>query len=83
MSFTETLEKLENRAKELEEMMAQSLANHNVLIGHATEIKNVIRMMTEAAEVIAPNNLCTKSLEAVETVVDEFSSSETTVVTAD
>lgn len=72
--FSTLLEDLKSRATQIEQAIAQSIANHNVLLGQGAEIKNMLDMATKAAEVVLPGNPVTEVLTTADKVVDEIAS---------
>ena len=61
---------IEARVQEIENAIAQSLANHNALLGALSEAKNMLHMMAEVANVVAPESPVTAVIDTVEHVID-------------
>lgn len=72
--FSTLLNDLKSRATQIEQAIAQSIANHNVLLGQGAELKNMLDMATKAAEVVLPGNPVTEVLATADEVVDEIAS---------
>lgn len=62
------LAQLENEAKALEDKIAQSLANHNFLLGAKAAVLNIIELSAKAANVVAPSSPVTEVLNAAEAI---------------
>lgn len=65
-----TMATIEARVKEIESAIAQSLANHNALLGALSEAKNVLHIITEVADVVVPGSAEVAVLSNVENVID-------------
>lgn len=63
---------LKARVQQLEAAVAQSLANHNALLGSLSEIRYVLSMATDVADVLDPN--LGTALKTAQTVVNEVDS---------
>jgi hypothetical protein len=64
---------VETRVKEIESAISQSLANHNALLGALSEAKNMLHMMSELADAVAPDSVVADVIDAVEQIVDAVS----------
>ena len=61
-----TIETVEARIKEIEQAIAQSLANHNALLGGLSATQDILHMMKAGLDVVMPGT-------PVDTVVDTMS----------
>jgi len=61
---------IEARIKEYEAAVANSLANHNGLLGALNELKNLLHLSSSVAEAVAPESEVAQALEVAEQVVD-------------
>lgn len=57
---------IEKRIQEIEGAIAQSLANHNALLGALSEAKYVLNMMSELANAVAPDSSFAKVIDAID-----------------
>lgn len=60
------LEKLQALAKNLENRIAQSLANHNALLGYSNAINDAIKLAEDAVDIVEPGPIA----DAVDAVGD-------------
>lgn len=65
-----TIEMVESRIKEIEQAIAQSLANHNALLGGLSATQDILRAMKEGCEALIPDSSVTKAVEVVSECVD-------------
>ena len=71
MSDINTLiENLKTRATQIEQAIAQSLANHNALLGQANEAKHMLDMATKLADTVAPMSPVTEVINVIDGVID-------------
>lgn len=68
------LGKIMDRVKQLEEDVQKSLANHNWLLGCLNEAKNILNLVSEGANAIAPDAPVTEVIEEINSVVNEIDS---------
>ncbi len=61
---------IESRVQEIENAIAQSLANHNALLGALSEAKNMLHMMSEVVDLVAPDSSVAAVIDAVEAVIE-------------
>ncbi len=61
---------IETRVQEIENAIAQSLANHNALLGALSEAKNMLHMITEVVDAVVPNSPEAAILNTIEHVID-------------
>ncbi len=64
------IELLQMRIKEIETALEQSAVNHGSLMVRLDEAKQVLEMVTKAADAIAPQNNVTKALDSVNEIVN-------------
>ena len=61
---------VEARIQEIENAISQSLANHNALLGALSEAKNMLHMMSDIVDAVAPGSVVADVMDAVEHVID-------------
>lgn len=64
------IENIKNRAAQIDQAIAQSLANHNALLGQAAEIKNMLDMATGLLDKVAPESTITECVDMADKIVD-------------
>ncbi len=69
------IENLKSRAGQIEQAVSQSLANHNALLGQASEVKYLLDMATKLADEIAPGSPITAAINVVDEIVDAMAAS--------
>ena len=70
MSLSTFIEQLTTKAKNLEAAVAQSIQNHNGILGMLRATQEAIAEATKLAEAIAPTSTVTEALDAVDTVAE-------------
>ncbi len=71
MSEINTLiDNLKSRSAQIEQAIAQSLANHNALLGQSSEVKNMLDMATKLADTLVPSSTTTAVLDVVDAIID-------------
>lgn len=63
------IEKLKQTALDLEQKITQSAANHNVLVGYLSAVKDIIKMLDEGANLLVPNSEAAKTLDVINDAV--------------
>jgi hypothetical protein len=69
--MTDFLQRIKDRAEELENSISQSLANHNALIGALNEIRSMVNIFSEIAGTVMPSSPVTTVLKEASSVVDK------------
>lgn len=64
--MTLTIAAIEERIKNYEKAIEQSLANHNAMVGALQELKNLLDITVKVADVVAPASVVTEALNAAD-----------------
>ena len=66
------IENLKSRSAQIEQAIAQSLANHNALLGQSSEVKFLLDMATKVVDVAMPTSPITAGINVIDEIVDSM-----------
>ena len=72
MSFESFINNLEEKVKQVESAIQQSINNHNGLLGMLSEAKFYLDAITKAADVIVPGTPVDAAIDALDAELDSL-----------